>query len=769
MSILEKAFLWILYSSLTSIIIILVVLLIKKIFKDQLSPRLCHALWFLVLIKLLIPFVPESNLSLFNLFPEKNINPVSYNSFEPKYLTQEQWGKNDNEFNLHLKNREQDEIDENTLLKDNLPKSDNQKLLSRKESKLFQRIISICSYIWLIGFLSICILIFIVTLNFKKKTRLFNEVKNLEVIKVLNVCKEKLNVNKNIPIYSSDTFKTPFIYGFLNPTIYLPKHILNKVDNSQLLHICLHEIAHYKRKDLFYNLLGTVAIVIHWFNPMVWLAMKEMRVDRELACDSYVLEVLGENESIPYGMTIIKLSQIISNQRYQNILSVHFYKNKTQIERRITMIKMFKKGSYKISIIAVALFIVLGTATLTNAKSLKGENKDKISSKDLMVKEKKEFVIESPSKFFNNLDRAKDFVDFEFKVPDFIPVGYEFFRVLLDENNIISVDFEKNAGTPFNFMISKKDIMKEIKESYSEINKSQIHTIDFKEEPMTVGNINGNSLTIDRKYKDRNTERLHDVATTGKYFIWEDESIWYSIQYSDDGTRSDSSSYKNEISKDDLQKIVSSIKYPADIKNISYISKPFQNLLLIYNNKDLNAAEKMLSFKPKFPLSLPIGFYPTESKVSTFYYGEELKDRTGDLKPSIIMNTTFSPKGESSNISKIEFAQTKNTFLYNKLEKDAYFKTKDYNINKVKEIKVDAKVEVNTLEIDNTKVYTYEEELDASLNSSLKKSIKKQIYVWQQEDIVYKAEFVYPATLIKEIDKEHETVKILINEPKYVD
>lgn len=742
MNILDKAFLWILYSSFTSTIIVLIVLLIKTIFKNQLSSRVRHALWFLVLIRLLLPFIPESNLSLFNFFPKKNIDTVVYNSFQSNNLTQEQMIGNDNEFNLHLKDREQDEIGTNIFLKENLAKANTQRLVSHGKSNLLQGVINICSYIWFIGLLSICLVIFLSTLRFKKKASFFNKVNDSEVIKILAVCKKKLNINKNIPIYSGSTFKTPFIYGLLRPTIYLPKHILNEVNGSQLLHICLHEIAHYKRKDLFCNLLGMIAIIIHWFNPLVWFAMKEMRADRELACDNYVLEILGENESIPYGITIIKLSQIVSNQHYNGMFCAHFYENKSQIERRITMIKMFKKGSYKVSTITVALFMILGTTVLTNATGLQVGNK--------------EFVLDSPTKHFNSLDRAIDFVDFEFKVPENIPTGYKFWRVNLDEKNVMDINFEKYEGNEtynFSLLVSEKDLIKYLKEQSNTAYGEMKPDIKFDTKPMNISNVKGTTVIIEQNFNwtEDNLKKLEKVdtksikhvpisETVNKYFVWEDEGIWYSLHYYFKTTTLEGEYHVDRIStKDDLINIITSLKYSQDIQGADYaesVEKFIKEHLNIYDEKDLKEAEKIIGFVPKFPLTLPGGFVPISSNTyHSIYEGEE--------NSSTSLTTIFNLEDRNSHIPipTIEFTQTKNTFLYDNLIEKEYSK-------------VDSKVieGIDSKTIEGIKVFICEERFD----DKLKEAIKNQYYVWKQEDIVYTAKF------IGNIDNEHEIVKTLI-------
>lgn len=718
MNALEKIFLWILYSSLTSAVIVFVVLLIRKIFKNQLSPRLSHALWFLVLIRLLIPFMPESNLSLFNLFSNKSIDYIAHTSFKSNFLAGEHIIEN---------NEEQDEIDSDNFPKYVLNNNDEKSNLIQEDT-LHKRSIKILSLIWIIGFLSLCIFMFISILNFRKKAIYFNQINDTEVIDIINICRKKLNINKNITAYSENTFKTPFIYGFLNPKIYIPNYILTTVNSNQLLHICLHEIVHYKRKDIFYNLISTVAILIHWFNPIVWFAMKKMRTDRELACDNYALEILGEDESIPYGMTIINLSQIISNKHSKNILSVNFYESKSQIERRITMIKRFKKGSYKISIIAVVLFIVLGTTTLTNATNLKDKNS--------------EFSFYSPTKHFATLDRAMDFIDFKFKVPDNIPEDYKFFKINIDEKKVIDIIFEKNENSDthsFSFLISQDDMIKKLKDQHNTIQKGSKTNIEFDTKPLRLSNINGTNVVIKQNFewtedelkelKNENSKNIKHVPNDEmifKYFVWEDEGIWYAFNYHFEVTHLEEKQPIKSIDKlakkDDLIKIVTSIKYPKDIQNTNYTAEKFvKDHLFIYNDKDLEEAAKIIGFIPKFPLTLPGGFVPTSSH--TYHFLHE-----GDENSSTAIATVFHLKGKDNSTPEIEFRQTKNTLHYDNL---------------VEQKNPDVKLKT----IDDIKVLTYENE-------------SKQYYVWKEKrrekDIMYTIEFT------GDIDNELEIVKAFI-------
>src|SRR5437762_409184 len=76
---------------------------------------------------------------------------------------------------------------------------------------------------------------------------------------------------------------------------------------QELRFVFLHELAHLKRRDIAVNWLTTILQILHWFNPLVWLAFARMRVDRELACDELALSFAAAGESKSYGGAIIKL------------------------------------------------------------------------------------------------------------------------------------------------------------------------------------------------------------------------------------------------------------------------------------------------------------------------------------------------------------------------------------------------------------------------------------------------------------------------------
>ena len=117
---------------------------------------------------------------------------------------------------------------------------------------------------------------------------------NPEVRKLYHRCMKEMGINRNIHVYSTAFLKSPIIVGLLKPCIYLPIHLISDYNESDMRYMLLHELQHYKHKDAIANYLMNFAGVIYWFNPLVWYALKEMRNDREVACDTSVLKMLEE-------------------------------------------------------------------------------------------------------------------------------------------------------------------------------------------------------------------------------------------------------------------------------------------------------------------------------------------------------------------------------------------------------------------------------------------------------------------------------------------
>lgn len=94
----------------------------------------------------------------------------------------------------------------------------------------------------------------------------------------------------------------PMLAGVIRPVLMLPEHV---EPNQMLNYALLHELIHHRRKDIWLKVVTTLAAAIHWFNPLVWLMVRHVEQDMELACDEAALAILPPQEHRAYGETIL--------------------------------------------------------------------------------------------------------------------------------------------------------------------------------------------------------------------------------------------------------------------------------------------------------------------------------------------------------------------------------------------------------------------------------------------------------------------------------
>ena len=159
---------------------------------------------------------------------------------------------------------------------------------------------------------------------------------------------------------------SPTLFGFVRPRLLLPAGITKSFSLEELRHVFLHDLSHIKRHDILIGWLMTLLQVLHWFNPLVWIASHRMRVDRELACDALALSHTSQGEQQRYGETIIKLLENFGKSAWAPSLAGAI-ENKNQMKERIRMIAKFRKTN-RGSGLVIVLFAALGLATLTDAQ-----------------------------------------------------------------------------------------------------------------------------------------------------------------------------------------------------------------------------------------------------------------------------------------------------------------------------------------------------------------------------------------------------------------
>ncbi|MBD5162243.1 MAG: hypothetical protein HDT14_09565 [Oscillibacter sp.] len=105
-----------------------------------------------------------------------------------------------------------------------------------------------------------------------------------------------------LPVYEAEGIPSPCLFGLLRPAVYLNEAAMG-VRHPE--HILAHEYAHYRHGDHLWSVLRGICLVIHWYNPLVWWAAALSRRDGELACDAAALRRLGEEARLDYGQTLL--------------------------------------------------------------------------------------------------------------------------------------------------------------------------------------------------------------------------------------------------------------------------------------------------------------------------------------------------------------------------------------------------------------------------------------------------------------------------------
>lgn len=158
-------------------------------------------------------------------------------------------------------------------------------------------------------------------------------------------------------VYLADDVQTPFVMGFFRPRIYLP----GALDAHERRYILQHERHHIRRGDHIFKALGFLALTIHWFNPLAWLAFILANRDMEMSCDEAVIRKLGESFRAEYSATLLNLAT-----GHRIIAGIPLAFGEGDPKGRIRNLAKWKKPKFWVILICVVLCIVLAVCLLTN-------------------------------------------------------------------------------------------------------------------------------------------------------------------------------------------------------------------------------------------------------------------------------------------------------------------------------------------------------------------------------------------------------------------
>lgn len=187
----------------------------------------------------------------------------------------------------------------------------------------------------------------IIKLSFMKKTELNNS--------LFNSCCEKLSIKAKL--YSSDSITSPLSFGIFSKKVVIPSNCINDID----INIFYHELIHHKHNDLLKNLILSLIKAFFWFNPLIYIWHKIIKLDMECFCDYSVIKLTNDPSS--YGNALI----LAAENKQKLYKGAYMFSHKSQLKYRITKIVNYSKkhNSIKSSLIIFSFILFSALSFLT--------------------------------------------------------------------------------------------------------------------------------------------------------------------------------------------------------------------------------------------------------------------------------------------------------------------------------------------------------------------------------------------------------------------
>lgn len=159
-------------------------------------------------------------------------------------------------------------------------------------------------------------------------------------------------------MYYGDDITNPFVFGLIHPKIYLP----SGMDENSRRYVVEHERTHILRRDALKKMAAFLIAVMHWFNPLVWVAFCMLEKDTEMACDEETVQRIGTEKKQDYATVLLRLS---AGKNAFSRLGVPLAFGEGNTSSRIKNILKYKKTVGAVAVVAVVLVVVLVCLFLT--------------------------------------------------------------------------------------------------------------------------------------------------------------------------------------------------------------------------------------------------------------------------------------------------------------------------------------------------------------------------------------------------------------------
>lgn len=284
----------IIYFIITSSLMICLMLLFRRLFRNKLSANVIYGLWLLVFFRLLVPF-GYWEVPVFDTTVEIVYRPMA---------VAEQFFKEQESESLPVYEEIQN-IEENMIT----PAVSKEHSITPK---------AVIFSIWFTGALSVTGYVIV------QNRKLRNKIDEMDVIEQID----------SIDICTSKDIRTPCLFGLRNPKIIVTEEVMTNPTLYE--YAIIHELEHYHHKDHIYNADKIIMCILYWWNPLVWYAAKCVTEDAELACDERVLKNKSKEECKKYGYALLQMME--HAQHNPLCMATSYFSGKNTAKQRIESI-----------------------------------------------------------------------------------------------------------------------------------------------------------------------------------------------------------------------------------------------------------------------------------------------------------------------------------------------------------------------------------------------------------------------------------------------
>lgn len=198
---------------------------------------------------------------------------------------------------------------------------------------------------WLVGVVVLAGLRFVVAAKFRRQLR---SARTCEDRRWLAIVAEEARASgwgEAVTCLETNAVDAPALCGWFRPRLLIPTGFAGKLTDEDLRWVVRHELGHWRRKDLVAQRMMQAAVVLHWFNPLVWLAARLARADCELACDEFVLKRRAAGGGEAYGAALLKVLGVVRVQR-RPLAVVGILETRRQLANRIRLIAGYRRAGF---------------------------------------------------------------------------------------------------------------------------------------------------------------------------------------------------------------------------------------------------------------------------------------------------------------------------------------------------------------------------------------------------------------------------------------